>query len=253
MQTYAENLFAEFFGMKTLSRIQDAMLRISKDWLEKLIDDDDYQFLSGMLHKAQSLARTSDTVAARMPSVAQAARESGFRSFFPAIKKRPKSPDLQASYERRSKLASLNPMPSNLDQQFTKGQLAVFKVVADQVRVKGCCMLYLGEIAARAGVCLATARNAIREAYRACLLTIQERRVHRSPNKSNIIRIISADWLEWIKSKRYFLFDFLKLALSARIPRGGASKELGPTDKDISYPSGKAASRPYSETKEPFG
>ena len=63
-------------------------------------------------------------------------------------------------------LTSLRPLPSMLARRFTIGQQAVLKIVADEVRRKGFCALYLGEIAARAGVCLTLARDAIREALR---------------------------------------------------------------------------------------
>ena len=43
------------------------------------------------------------------------------------------------------------------------GELAALRIVADAVRDRGACMLTLGEIAARAGVCVTTARNALRD------------------------------------------------------------------------------------------
>jgi hypothetical protein len=192
-------------------------------------------------------------VAFRMPSVAAASREAGFVSFFPKRKPQPKSPDLVVSYERRAELASLRPLPSKLERKFTMGARAVLKIVGDEVRRKGVCMLYLGEIAARAGVCIATARNTIRDASFMGLVTIQERRVHRSPNKSNIVRIISTEWRDWIRSGNYYLHDFLRSALNASPFRGGASKKLVSTDEDISYPYGKAAARPYFNVKQPSG
>ena len=50
------------------------------------------------------------------------------------------------------------------------------------VRDRGACMMALGEIAARAGVCVTTARNALRQAAREGLLTIEERRRDKRPN-----------------------------------------------------------------------
>ncbi|MDB5649501.1 MAG: hypothetical protein JWL62_1021 [Hyphomicrobiales bacterium] len=45
---------------------------------------------------------------------------------------------------------------------------------------------------------ITTTRNAIREASRDGLLTIQERRRHGRPNLPNGIRLISREWLAWI-------------------------------------------------------
>lgn len=103
---------------------------------------------------------------------------------------------------------------------FTIGQQSVLKIVADEVRRKGFCGLYLGEIAARAGVCLILARDTIREASFMGLLTIQERKQYRKPNLSNMVRIIGAEWKEWLFSRNFFLFYFLKSTLSKRDPRG---------------------------------
>jgi hypothetical protein len=251
--SYAVTLAEEFGGLKSLSRIAEALARITKDWVEKLIGDEDYQILSGFLHLKQKAVRETDTVAFRMPSVVAASRDAGFVSFFPKRKPQAKSPDLRVSYERRAELASLRPLPSKLERKFTMGARAVLKIVADEVRAKGLCMLYLGEIAARAGVCITTARNTIRDASFMGLVTIQERKQYKQPNKSNIIRIISAEWRDWIKSGNYYLHDFLRSALKVATYRGGASKKLVSTDEDISYPYRKAATRPYTQTKQPSG
>jgi hypothetical protein len=72
------------------------------------------------------------------------------------------------------------------------------RVVADAVRAGGRCELSVPEIAARAGVGITTARNAIRDASRDGLLTIQERRRHHRPNLPNVVRVISREWLAWI-------------------------------------------------------
>ena len=90
-------------------------------------------------------------------------------------------------------------MPSQLACRFTTGELAVLRIVADAVRDNGQCVLPVDAIAARAGVCRTTAQNAIRQAAREGLLTVQERRREGRRNDLNIIRIISAEWLTWLK------------------------------------------------------
>jgi predicted transcriptional regulator len=82
---------------------------------------------------------------------------------------------------------------------FTTGELAALRVVGDAVRMSGRCDKTIGEIAARAGVGETTARNALRLAAKLGLLTIEERRRRGKPNLPNLVRIVSAGWLHWLK------------------------------------------------------
>jgi hypothetical protein len=79
------------------------------------------------------------------------------------------------------------------------GELAALRIVTDEVREKGHCDRTIAEIAARAGICRTTAQNAIRAAAAMGLLTVQERRRQGQKNLPNVIRIISREWLQWIK------------------------------------------------------
>lgn len=251
--SHALMLVEEFQALRSLSRIAEALARAARDWAGKLLSDDEYQMLSAFLHLKQKAVREIDTVAGRMPSLAAVSKAAGFVSFFPPKKRQPKSPDRRASQERRKMLTSLRPLPSMLARRFTIGQQAVLKIVADEVRRKGFCALYLGEIAARAGVCLTLARDAIREASLMGLLTIQERKQYKRPNLSNIVRIISAEWKEWIFSRGYFLFDFLKSIGKSGDHRGGASRKLVATDEVFTKPNGKAPPGPHINSKQPSG
>jgi hypothetical protein len=66
---------------------------------------------------------------------------------------------------RRPSTTGFTPSPAH----FTTGELAVLRIVGDEVRQHGACALYIDAIAARAGVCRTTAQNAIREAERSAL------------------------------------------------------------------------------------
>ena len=226
-----QSYFAEFMGIKSLAKADDAMRRISEDWAERRLSDEDYGRLSWFIHELRGMLRIVDTIAMRMPSIAQAALGRGFKSMFPP-KKRPKSPDKQASRERRGVLASTNPLPSQLHRKFTEAQRAVLKVVGDEVKRKGWCQLYVAEIAARAGCCMTTARDAIHLAASCFMLTVQERRRNGRPHLSNTIRIISHEWRQWIASPKFFAFQEFANT-SGRLAVEGASKVLGPTDKDL--------------------
>ena len=226
-----QSYFAEFMGIKSLAKADDAMRRISEDWAERRLSDEDYGRLSWFIHELRGVLRKVDTIALRMPSIIQAALGRGFKSMFPP-KKRPKSPDKQASRERRGVLASTNPLPSQLHRKFTEAQRAILKVVGDEVKRKGWCQLYVAEIAARAGCCMTTARDAIHLAASCFMLTVQERRRNGRPHLSNTIRIISHEWRQWIASPKFFVFPEFANTLG-RLPVEGASKVLGPTDKGL--------------------
>lgn len=102
------------------------------------------------------------------------------------------------AWARRRRLAASGPMPPALAAGFTTGELAALRIVADEVRDKGSCDRTLGEIAVRAGVSIDTARRAVRQAAKLGFITVEERRRYRQPSLSNVLRIVSREWLTWI-------------------------------------------------------
>ena len=122
----------------------------------------------------------------------------GRLSIFPP--RRPQRAPVRAvAIARRRHLAASGPMPPALASRFTTGELAVLRIVGDEIRAGGQCALCIDAIAARAGVCRRLAQNAIREAARLGLLTIQERRREGQKNLPNIIRVVSREWLAWLR------------------------------------------------------
>ena len=122
------------------------------------------------------------------------------------------SPDRLASRARRRNLGLAGALPHALAARFTEGQRAVLAIVATEVRDKDACELPLEAIAARAGVCVTLARNAIRLAAGDGLAVIVERRRAGRPNLPNVVRIVSREWLAWIKRP------------------GGGCRKINPTD-----------------------
>ncbi len=108
-----------------------------------------------------------------------------------------RSPDRQASIERRRRLAASGPVPPALAAHFTTGQLAVLRIIGDQVAAHGVCGLHVDAIAARAGVCRTTVQNALREARRLGFILVQERRRRGMPSATNLVRIVNREWLTW--------------------------------------------------------
>lgn len=116
---------------------------------------------------------------------------------FPRAKPQ-RSPDKARSIERRRHLAASGPMPPALAANFTVGELAVLRIIADEHGSGGLCDRSIAELAARAGVGMSTVRNAVRFAGRCGLLTVQERPRPGRKNLTNIVRIISREWLLWV-------------------------------------------------------
>ena len=123
----------------------------------------------------------------------------------PRAARRPRSPDRQASIERRRRLVASGPLPPALAARFTWGEQAVMRIVGDECRAHGCCALHIDAIAARAGVHRTTVQNALREAQGrgevpgAPIISVQERRRKGQRSLTNIIRIVSTEWLTWLR------------------------------------------------------
>src|SRR3954447_26341477 len=128
---------------------------------------------------------------------------------------RPRSP---ASLERRRRWAASGALPPALAARFTLAETAVLAVVAAEVLRHSRCTLTVGHIAALAGVSETTVRNALREARGLGLLTIEERRLTAWRNAPNVVRLVSREWLAW-----------LRLRAPKEGARGGGCKLVHPT------------------------
>jgi len=103
--------------------------------------------------------------------------------------------------EHRTKLATSGPMPPELAQRFTLAELAVMKIVADEVARLGTCRLTKGEMSDRAKTSESTVHNAIRKARDLDLLTVQQRRQPGRKNLPNLIIITDKEW--WLCRPKY--------------------------------------------------
>jgi hypothetical protein len=121
------------------------------------------------------------------------------RPIAPRKRSSPRSPDRRKSLERRRRLAASGPMPPAIACRFTTSQLAVLRVVADEVREHGRCTRCLDEIAGRAGVCRRTAQAALREAQRLGLVSIVETKRTAWLNAPNTVSIVSSEWRLWLR------------------------------------------------------
>ncbi len=122
-------------------------------------------------------------------------------------------------------------MPPALACKFTVAELAVLRIVGDEVRQHGRCDRTIDEIAARAGTCRSMVKNAIRQAARLGLLTVEERRREGRRNLPNVLRVVSREWLTWLQKA----IGVKKIAPTARDlkqaptrpsePRGAAGRQ----------------------------
>ena len=119
--------------------------------------------------------------------------------------------------DRRRSLASSGTVPSAIAKGWTLGEQAVLTIVANEThRGTKPCDRTLGEIAARAGVCRSLAQATLRRAQAAGLVIIEERPRPGQKNLSNLVRIVSTEWRDWLR----------------RRPRTG-SREKGRADTNI--------------------
>src|SRR4051795_3133380 len=212
--SFCDQMAAAIDGARTLTRLDHLSRSIWQGLAAGAVGDDDAQQLAERLHARRGVLR-GDLRPVSLPP--------GRPSIFPP-KRRQRDPQRPVAIARRRQLAASGPMPPAQACKFTVSELAVLRIIGDEVRQHGLCERCVDELAARAGVCRRMVQNAIREAARLGLLTIEERRREGLRNLPNAIRTISKEWMSW-------------LARGGRSTRlqaepGIGCKKLRPTDKD---------------------
>jgi hypothetical protein len=185
---FAETVAVAIDGARTLARLDHLSRSIWQGLTAGAVNDDDAQQLAERLHVRRKAVR-GDIVPVGIPA--------GRPSIFP-LRRLQRPPQRPVAITRRRHLAASGPMPPSLACRFTVGELAVLRIVSDEVRQHGRCDRTLAELAARAGVCRALAKSVLRRASRDGLITIEERRREGRRNLPNVVRIISREWLAWI-------------------------------------------------------
>ena len=176
-------------GATTLAQMDALSRQVWQAHASAAVTDDEAQGLAETLHARRNAIREA---------VEPVGIPLGRVTLFPA-KRIQRAPERSVAIERRRRLACSGPMPPALASRFTTGQLAVLRIVGDEMARGGACGLCIDAIAARAGVCRRLAQAAIRLAEGDGLLTIQERRHQGRKNESNVVRIISREWLQWLR------------------------------------------------------
>jgi hypothetical protein len=118
------------------------------------------------------------------------------------VRARQVSPDLVESLKRRRRMAHATRLPKALCEPFTQGEIAVLHVIGYEVQKRGRCTASVIELAARAGVGRTTAQKAVRTAATHGLLWKQERRRNAYRNDTNVLTILSPEWLSCLRLGR---------------------------------------------------
>ncbi|EIZ81921.1 hypothetical protein WYO_5509 [Methylobacterium sp. GXF4] len=162
------------------------------------ITEAEAESLSGLIE-----ARTDAPAARRLPSEAHtdrhAPQERQSSPRRPGVGSRPRT---DASMERRRRWAASGRLPPAIAARFTLAEQGVLALVAAEVVRRKDCRLAVGHLAAIVGVAETTVRNAIREARKLGLLTVEERQITGFRNDTNIVRIVSPEWLAWLRLVR---------------------------------------------------
>ncbi len=188
---FADQLTGAITAARRLDQLDHVARDVWRAFGAGVLADDQAETLSAALESRRQALRggpaTSDAPRLERPSP----------SIFPP-RRAQRSPDRRKSLERRRHLAASGPLPPRLACMFTQGEMAVLKIVADEIAARGVCSRTLGEIAARAGTCRSVAQRALRAAAKAGIVIVKERRRRGQPNLPNTVRIVSREWLDWI-------------------------------------------------------
>ncbi|MWV23044.1 helix-turn-helix domain-containing protein [Methylobacterium sp. 2A] len=140
-------------------------------------------------------------------------------------------PRTDASMERRRRWAASGRLPPGIAARFTLAEQAVLALVAAETARRGDCRLAVGHVAAIVGVAETTVRNAIREAKKLGLVTVEERRVTGFRNDTNIVRIVAPEWTAWLRLARKSASP--KPSPRPDVAEGGGCKSANPTPTQI--------------------
>lgn len=192
------------------------------DWGNGRLTDDEATFLNSAIDKRRPASRRTSSApgAVTMKPVGRLNDRLGSRF---QSRQRPRSPDRQASRDRRRRLGGSSALPDTLRHHYTEGQRAVLCIIAGEVKHRSVCDLPIDKIAALAGVCRTTVQTTLHEARRLGHLRITERPIPGRKNLPNLVEIISPEWRTW-----------LKRGPSAHRPIGSSSVNLVSTTKSSS-------------------
>ncbi|WP_346733088.1 hypothetical protein [Methylobacterium sp. GC_Met_3] len=156
--------------------------------------------------------------------------------------------------ERRRRWAASGRLPPGIAARFTLAEQAVLSLVAAETVRRKDCRLSVPNLAAVTGVAETTVRNAIREARKLGLLTVEERQITGFRNDTNIVRIVSPEWTAWLRLAR--VRDPLSKrgsSASAAAAQGGGCKSANRTPTEVLILSESGKTVPKKGCREAAG
>jgi len=186
----AEQFRAAIGAARTTRALDDTTRLLWRAHAERHLTDDDAQAIS------ESLQSRRGAIAAHRVGLPLALSKAA-----PGLRRAsaPRSPCRAASIARRRRQTASGALPPQIACQFTLGEQAVLAVVAREMQRNQVCVLPVDAIAALAGVCRRKVQIAMRHAERLGLLLVRERRRPGLPSLPNVVTVVSAEWLGWLR------------------------------------------------------
>ena len=135
----------------------------------------------------------------------------------PLLPPPPRSPRNKERIHRRRRVAQCGAMPPTIACNFTTGEAAALTVILTEIKCKGHCQMYVGQIANMSGVCARTVQRALRTAEALGLIQVQIRKQRMAPNLPNKVTLVCSVLKQWIdrsgalKGRVTILADLLKI------------------------------------------
>jgi len=185
----AAALYADMNVARSNDQLAAIEVEVWAEWRAKRLTDEEADSLSQIVGRMKTTGATAKAVGVVVSRL-------GSRLL---SRQRPRSPDREASRARRRQLGGSGALPDPLRQSYTEGQRAVLCVIAGEVKKSGRCDLPIDKIGALAGVGRTTVQTTLHEARRLGHLRIQERPQRGRKSLTNVVEILSKEWLAWIK------------------------------------------------------
>lgn len=157
--------------------------------------------VSAALWKAFGAGQITEADAAELSELIQA-RKAVPAAPRPAPVRRGSRPRTDDSLQRRRRWAASGRLPPALSARFTTAELAVLAVVAAEAARHGRCSLAHAHLAAVAGVSVSSVKRAMKAARDLGLVEIEVRRVSAFRNDTNLVQVVSREWLSWMRLAR---------------------------------------------------
>jgi len=193
----ANGLYNLINGAFALDQIDNIVRSIWHHHYKGELTDEEATFLANIADKRRPLGRRTSSAPGVVTAKPLAALRGRLGSRF-APRRPPRSPERQASMERRRRLGGSSALPDTLRHHYTEGERAGLCIVAGEIKRRGICDAPIDRMAAQAGICRTTMQNALRKARQLGHLNVIERPMPGRKHQTNLISITSSEWRTWI-------------------------------------------------------